>query len=227
MRVLVIEDEVELGKLVESGLAKAGFAVDRFETKGDGEEALAVADYDALVLDLGLPDGDGLTLLKALRAEGSSLPILVLTARDAPEDRVLGLNGGADDYLMKPFYFDELVARIKALLRRPGQALGARLTLGNLALDTASGQLSVGDAPVPLARRETALVETLLRRQGQVVSKSSLEDSLYAFDQEVTPNAIEVSVHRLRKTLEKAGAEAVIATIRGVGYLMTKAGDHG
>ncbi len=222
MRLLLVEDESDLAALVAEGLGRAGFAVDHFARLTDAEEALAGVTYDAMVLDLGLPDGDGLGCLRRLRAAGSSLPILILTARDAPDDRVAGLNAGADDYLIKPFYLDELIARIKALLRRPGHALGTRLELGNLAYDTTNGQAEVAGQLLKLGRREAALLESLLRRHGQVITKDTLEGSLYAFGAEVGPNAIEVNVHRLRRKLADAQAQVEIHTLRGVGYLLAE-----
>ena len=162
-------------------------------------------------------------LLGESRKAGSGLPILILTARDGPDDRVLGLDAGADDYLVKPFHMPELVARIRALLRRPNAALGVVLGLGNVSLDTVSRQVRVAGNEIAVTPRETSLLEILLRQQGAVVIREILEQRLYSFDRELGSNAIEVLVHRLRRRLQEAGADTVIHTVRGVGYLMAEA----
>jgi DNA-binding response OmpR family regulator len=217
---LLVEDEVRLVQLVNAALARANFAVDAVGTSADGRAALAAALYDALILDLGLPDGDGLALLRAIRANGNQVPILILTARDAVEDRVCGLDSGADDYLVKPFATIELIARIKALLRRPGGALGTILQAGNVAFDTIGRDVAVGPARIVLPRRESATLELLMRRVGRVVPKPILEDKLYGIDDELGSNAVPVHVHHLRRKLQAAGATVEIHTIRGVGYLL-------
>jgi DNA-binding response OmpR family regulator len=168
-----------------------------------------------------LPDGDGLTLLAELRPAPNRIPILVLTARDAVEDRVGGLDAGADDYMVKPFAMAELIARTKALLRRPGGALGVTLQAGNVVLDTVGRDVRVGDAVLQLPRRECAILEHLMRRQGRVVPKSVLEEKLYGMDDELESNAVPVHVHHLRRKLQDAAATAEIHTVRGVGYLLT------
>jgi DNA-binding response OmpR family regulator len=198
---LLVEDEVRLVQLVNAALARANFAVDAVGTSADGRAALAAALYDALILDLGLPDGDGLALLRAIRANGNQVPILILTARDAVEDRVCGLDSGADDYLVKPFATVELIARIKALLRRPGGALGTILQAGNVAFDTIGRDVAVGPARIVLPRRESATLELLMRRVGRVVPKPILEDKLYGIDDELGSNAVPVHVHHLRRKL--------------------------
>jgi DNA-binding response OmpR family regulator len=220
VRLLLIEDEVRLVQLLNAALARANFAVDAVGTSADGRAALAAALYDALILDLGLPDGDGLALLRAIRANGNQVPILILTARDAVEDRVCGLDSGADDYLVKPFATVELIARIKALLRRPGGALGTILQAGNVAFDTIGRDVAVGPARIVLPRRESATLELLMRRVGRVVPKPILEDKLYGIDDELGSNAVPVHVHHLRRKLQAAGATVEIHTIRGVGYLL-------
>ena len=220
MRLLLIEDEVRLVQLLNAALAHANFAVDAVGTSADGRAALAAALYDALILDLGLPDGDGLALLRAIRANGNQVPILILTARDAVEDRVCGLDSGADDYLVKPFATVELIARIKALLRRPGGALGTILQAGNVAFDTIGRDVAVGPACIVLPRRESATLELLMRRVGRVVPKAILEEKLYGIDDELGSNAVPVHVHHLRRKLQAAGATVEIHTIRGVGYLL-------
>lgn len=224
MRILLVEDNERLAELVAQGLKMAGFAVDAFATLADADAALGSIQYSAGILDLGLPDGDGLDLLKALRDRGQGLPVLVLTARDGVEDRVRGLNAGADDYLLKPFAMEELIARLRALLRRPGQALGVRLACGKLRLDTTTREVWVGDTPFALSRREIDMLEQLLRRAGRVVPKRALEEGLYGFDDDVSPNTVEVLMSRLRKRLTHAEAGLTIHTLRGVGYMLAEQG---
>jgi len=222
MRLLIIEDEPRIADLVKAGLVRAGFAVDVVAQCADARLALAVTPYDAAVVDLGLPDGDGVTLVRELRINGNQLPVLMLTARDTIEDRVCGLDSGADDYLVKPFAMAELVARTKALLRRPGGALGMTLKAGNVRFDTVARDVQVGDNCLILPRRETAILEQLMRRLGRVVPKAILEEKLYGIDDEHESNTIPVHVHYLRRRLLDAGASAEIHTIRGVGYLLTE-----
>ncbi len=222
MRRLIVEDEPRMCEILRAALGRAGFVVDAVRLCADAREALSVTRYDAAILDLGLPDGDGLKLLAELRSRGNKTPILVLTARDAVEDRVSGLDTGADDYLIKPFATVELIARTKALLRRPGSALGTILTAGNVAFDTIGRDVRVGGVPLPLARRESDILEQLMRRLGRVVPKSVLEDTLYGLDDELESNAIPVHVHHLRRRLLDSGASAEIHTVRGVGYLLTE-----
>jgi DNA-binding response OmpR family regulator len=223
MRLLVVEDEPELLVLMSRALERGGFAVDGAADLARADQHLCLASYDTLILDLNLPDGDGLTLLRRLRARGSRLPILVLTARDALEDRVIGLDAGADDYLVKPFHTVELIARIRALLRRPDAVLGVTLKLGNVTLDTTTRQASVAGADVSLSVREMALLEQLMRRQGHVVPREMLEAGLYSFDSEIGSNAMEVLVHRLRRKLADSSANVCVHTVRGVGYLLADA----
>jgi DNA-binding response OmpR family regulator len=220
MRLLLVEDNPQLGELVTAGLTREGFAVDWRRDVEAALEARALAAYDAILLDLGLPDHDGLELLKRLRREGDSTPVLVLTARGELGDRVRGLDLGADDYVVKPFDVSEVAARCRALLRRPGACLGVVLTCGNVSLDTATRTVTVDGAAVAVSPREAALLEHLLRRSGNVVPRPSLEDQLYAMDAEVTPNALEVAVSRLRKRLLAAGADVALRTVHGVGYAL-------
>jgi DNA-binding response OmpR family regulator len=223
MRLLIIEDERRIAELVAEALRQAGFVVDRVGTLADAEAALPATAYDAAVLDLGLPDGDGLKLLADLRRRPESPPVLVLTARDAVEDRVAGLDAGADDYLVKPFAMVELVARVKALLRRPGGPMGVCLEAGNLAFDTVGRDVQVGGEVVPLARQELAILEHLMRRLGRVVPKAVLEEKLYGMGDELESNAIPVHVHHLRRKLIDANADCVIHTVRGIGYFLENA----
>lgn len=220
MRLLIVEDDPALAKGLAAALERRGFASDSAPGVEDATQMLGVAQYAAVLLDLGLPDGDGIALIQKLRAAGNPLPIIAITARSGLDDRVLGLNAGADDYVTKPFDVDELVARLNAVLRRQGALAGARLTVANLAFDTSSGAAFVGDAPVALSARERQLLGLLLRRQGQVVSKQLAEDQLYGLSEPIGSNAVEVHAHRLRRKLEASGAAVRIETIRGVGYLL-------
>jgi DNA-binding response OmpR family regulator len=189
------------------------------------EEARSVLEttfYAALILDLGLPDGDGLELLRELRHRNNPIPVLVLTARGGLHDRVHGLRSGADDYLVKPFALEELIARLEAQLRRPGQLLGSSLRIANLEFNTQSRQASIDEQPQVLSARETAVLELLMRSKGRVVSKKQVEDHIYGHSGDVGSNAIEVYVHRLRKQLSDRGAKVQVHTIRGVGYLIAE-----
>ncbi|MBV8650936.1 MAG: response regulator transcription factor [Alphaproteobacteria bacterium] len=222
MRLLLIEDNERLSSLLEKGLGFAGFDVDIVTTATDAEEALRAAGYAAVVLDLGLPDGDGFNLLREARRRGSATPILILTARGGVKDRVKGLQNGADDYMAKPFALEELIARLQALLRRPGNLLGLALTVGNVTLDTEARQVDIDKKTQFFSAREIAVLEILMRRSGRVVSKKLVEDQLFGLSGEVGSNAIEVYVYRIRKQLAEAGATAQIQTIRGVGYMIAE-----
>jgi len=220
LRILLIEDHQPLAEFIVKGLQAAGFGIDAFGTAQDGAAAAGTIEYDAIILDLGLPDRDGLELLRDLHRRERRAPILILTARDGVDDRVAGLDGGADDYLVKPFAMKELSARLRALLRRPGAALGNVLSIGNITLDTIQRQVMVDGQVVAISRREVATLELLMRRAGQVVRKGTIEDSIYGFGQEVQPNAVEALISRLRKRLEALGVPLSIHTMRGVGYLL-------
>jgi DNA-binding response OmpR family regulator len=178
--------------------------------------------YAAMILDLGLPDGDGLAVLRELRDRKDPIPVLLLTARGGLDDRVNGLRSGADDYLVKPFAFEELLARLEAQLRRPGQILGNSLRVANLEFDVRSRQATVNDEPQVLSARETAVLELLMHSKGRVVSKKQVEDHIFGLSGDVASNAVEVYVHRLRKQLSDKGARVQIHTIRGVGYLIAE-----
>ena len=223
MRLLLVEDNEELSKLLVKSLGASGFDADAVTTAADALNVLGSTHYAAVILDLGLPDADGSTVLRTLRSRQNAVPVLILTARDGVNDRVAGLRAGADDYLVKPFAVEELVARLEALLRRPGQLLGRSLELGNLALDTVGPQLFIDGKPHMLSARELAVLEILLRCAGRVVSKRLVEDQIFGLSGDVGSNAVEVYVHRLRKSLQDLGATAAIHTIRGVGYLITAA----
>lgn len=221
MRVLLVEDNLRLSTLVRRGLENDGFTVDGVGTISDAEAAISTAPYDVVILDLGLPDGDGLDLLRDMRAGGSHIPVLVLTARDGVDDRVRGLNAGADDYLLKPFAVEELTARLRALLRRPDGALGLSLVVGNVVFDTSAREVRVGNQLIKISKKEMGVLEQLMRRAGRVVPKDTLESKLYGFDDEVSANSLEANVSRLRKRLASVNASVNIHTLRGVGYLLS------
>jgi DNA-binding response OmpR family regulator len=220
MRLLVVEDNAKLCELLAQGLAAAGFESDRVSHLAAAQEALAATSYSAVILDLGLPDGDGRSLVTHLRAKGDAVPVLMLTARDGLEDKVAGLAAGADDYLVKPFAFEELIARLRALLRRPGAFLGDSLSAGNVTFDTVARQVFVADAPVSFSAREMALLEILIRRPGRVIPKRMVEDQLFGLSEEIRSNAVEVNIHRLRRQLSDTGASLEVHTVRGVGYIL-------
>ncbi|EWY36463.1 transcriptional regulator [Skermanella stibiiresistens SB22] len=217
MRILLVEDHPALREMVTGHLGQRGFAVDVAATVEEALGALAATTHDALVLDLGLPDGDGMSVLQAAQNHRSgAIPTLIVTARDALEDRIKGLDAGADDYIIKPFDLIELEARLRAVLRRPGSRTCTVLRCGALAFDTNNRQASVNGEPIELTRREADLLDSLLRAAGQVIIRDVLEERLYAFDNSVTPNALEATVSRLRKRLMGAGIR--IETRRGIGY---------
>jgi len=218
MRILIAEDDAVLADGLTRSLRRAGYAAD---CVGDGEQAdmaLSSENYDVLILDLGLPRMDGLEVLRRLRGRKSAVPVMILTARDALDERVKGLDLGADDYMIKPFDPPELEARIRALLRR-GQGTGAsELRIGELSFDSAERCARVGKQVLELSPRELSLLEVLMRRAGKVVGKEQLLEHLYNWDEEASSNAIEVLLHRLRKKLDHYGIP--IRTVRGLGYML-------
>ncbi len=216
MRLLLVEDDALLGDGIRAGLTQEGYTVDWLRDGEAADNALKSEHFDLMVLDLGLPRRSGPEVLKALRGRGSALPVLILTARDTVADRVAGLDAGADDYLIKPFALDELTARLRALLRRQSGRAVNTIGHGAIVLDPAAHAVSRDGKPVELSPREFAVLQLLLEQRGKVLSKARLEESLYAWGDEVESNAIEVYVHHLRK---KLGAE-LIRTIRGVGYVI-------
>jgi DNA-binding response OmpR family regulator len=220
MRILLVEDHERLARSIVQGLESSGFGVDAFVSAGEGLAAAKTVAYDAIILDLGLPDRDGLDVIQELRAQASWLPILILTARDGIDDRVEGLDRGADDYMLKPFAMKELAARLRALLRRPGGPLGSTIDIANLTLDTVARQLKIAGRTVAIPPRELAALELLLRRADQVVPKRLFEDSVYGLSDEVSPNTIEALISRLRRRLETIEARVSIHTLRGIGYLL-------
>lgn len=225
MRLLLVEDNEELAQLLSLRVQAAGYEADLLATAADALTAVMTTRYAAMILDLGLPDGDGLAILREMRQREDPLPVLVLTARGGLQDRVSGLRSGADDYLVKPFAFEELIARLEALLRRPGQLLGRSLQIANLAFDTEGRQAFIDDEPQVLSASEMTLLELLMRRKDRVVAKRLVEDHVSGPSRDVASNAVEVSIHRLRKQLSERGAKVQIHTIRGVGYLMSEEKD--
>ena len=217
MRLLLIEDDPMIGRAVRHGLAQAGFTVDWVTDGHSGQAAAANGVYDAVVLDIGLPRLDGLTLLQELRARRDAVPVLITSARDAVPDRIAGLNAGADDYLLKPFDLDELIARLRALLRRHAGAASSVMTVGTLSLDAVQRTVTQNGCELSLTAKEFALLEALLRRPGAVLSRERLEESIYGWGEEIGSNAVEVHLHNLRR---KLGGN-VIRNVRGVGYRIT------
>jgi two-component system, OmpR family, response regulator QseB len=219
MKILLVEDHLELRDMVAGHFVGRGFVVDAVSTVEEARAALTTGGYDVMLLDLGLPDSDGMVLLRetpTLVAGG--LPTLVVTARDSLEDRLAGLNEGADDYLVKPFNLLELEARLRAVLRRPGNREGPKLACGALLYDAASREVFVRGELIEMSRRESDLLEALLRAAGRVVVRDFLEEQLYSFNEPVTPNALEAVVSRLRRRLTNAGAGVRVETRRGIGY---------
>ena len=214
MRLLLIEDDTMIGRAVRQGLGDAGFTVDWVMDGRAAERALANDVYDLALLDLGLPGQDGMAVLRGLRARSNPIPVLIVTARDAVADRIAGLNAGADDYVLKPFDLDELIARVRALLRRHAGGGSPVLQCGELILDPVHKQVHLKGAAINLSAREFALLETLMQRPGAVLSREQLEDSIYGWTEEIGSNAVEVHLHKLRR---KLGAET-IRNVRGVGY---------
>ncbi len=214
MRILLAEDDPLLGDGIRAGLGLEGDTVDWVTDGVAADQALATDEFDLLVLDLGLPRRDGMEVLRGLRKRGDMTPVLILTARDKVADRVAGLDAGADDYLSKPFDLDELLARVRALTRRHTGRAQPLLEHGQLRLDPATHQVSLGGEPVELAPREYALLRLLLEQRGKVLSRTRLVEALYGWDGELESNAIEVHVHHLRR---KLGNE-LIRTVRGIGY---------
>ena len=221
MRILVVEDDLVLAAALTRALTQSAYAVDHVANGEDANSALASDSYDLVVLDLALPGVDGLRVLRRLRDRRSRIPVLVLSARDALEDRVAGLDEGADDYLTKPFDLPEFEARVRALLRRGQYQAGDSLTHGRLRLDLAARRVFHDDQPIELSARELGVIELLMARQGRVVTKEQLVDRLFGWGEDVSSNAIEVYVHRVRKKLEPFDID--IRTVRGMGYLLEKA----
>lgn len=218
MRLLLAEDDNNLGRGLHAGLSHEGYAVDWVRDGETADTAIVSEDYDVVVLDIGLPKRSGLEVLDNIRAKGKDLPVLILTARDTVEDRVIGLDRGADDYVIKPFDLNELCARIRALLRRRAGRSNPVITHGDIELDPASHTVKKEGKVVELSTRGFAVLQALLENHGRVMSRRHLEDSLYSWKEEIDSNAIEVHIHHIRK---KLGGD-LIRTIRGVGYIVDK-----
>ncbi|HEI8868194.1 TPA: response regulator [Serratia odorifera] len=216
MRILLIEDDKIIGDGINVGLTKLGFNLDWFTDGVTGRQALTSAPYDAVILDLSLPGIDGLDLLREWRQAGHDVPVLILTARDALEQRVSGLQNGADDYLCKPFALAEVAARLQALIRRRHGQLTPQLVHGKLVFDAAARSVSLDGAPVILTPRELAVLELLLNNKGRVLARPLIQEKLYNWDDEVSSNAVEVHIHHLRRKL----GNGVIRTVHGVGYTL-------
>jgi len=219
MRILITEDDAPLAEALQFSLAQSGYAVDWVSNGAAADEALKGDVFGLLILDLGLPKLDGFEVLKRLRRRNASLPVLILSGRERPEEKVLGLDMGADDYLVKPFSLNELQARVRALLRR-GQQGGASPTIhyGELGFDTVSRSASIQGRTVPLSTHEAGVLEVLLHRFGRVVSKEQILEQLYSYDKGVSHNAIEVYVHRLRRKINGGGV--TVRTLYGQGYIL-------
>lgn len=220
MRVLVIDDNLRLASLLCEGLGSRGFTTDHAADLGQAEESLAVIVYDALILDLGLPDGDGLSWLRSMQRGRTIPPVLILTARSSLGDRVAGLDGGADDYMVKPFEIDELAARVRALLRRPRERLAPVLEVGGLTFDASTRCAHFNGVPLDLTRRESDLLGILMRRAGRAVSKAFIENATYQLESDISGNAIEATMSRLRRKLMNVGAQHLLVTRRGDGYMI-------
>lgn len=219
MRVLLVEDDAMIGEAVQAALRDASYAVDWVQNGQTALDTLASQPYDLVLLDLGLPGKDGLEVLKAVRSRGNPVPLLILTARDGLEDRIRGLDGGADDYVLKPFAMSELLARMRAVERRKGGTAAPLLGNGDLLLDPATREARCGDAAaVRLSNREFALLRALLQRPGAILSRAELEERIYGWGEEVESNAVEFLIHALRK---KLGSQA-IRNVRGVGWMVSK-----
>lgn len=220
MKILLIEDEIELADTLRGALTKERFVVDHADRIVVAREAARMTSYDLVLLDRTLPDGDGLSLVPILRAGNPSLPVIVLSARDSVSDRITGLDEGADDYLVKPFSLDEMLARIRAIRRRPAAIAGEEISVGSLTYDLVGEEVLVAGERLELPRRELRVLATLVKRRGRTVLRETLEQAVYGFDDEVQSNALDSHVSRLRRKLGEAGAAVEIHAIRGVGYLL-------
>jgi DNA-binding response OmpR family regulator len=221
-RILVVEDNARMGELVTQGLTARGLVVDCVATLGDAEAMLATTGFDLLILDLSLPDGNGDALLRNLRREKISIPVLVVSARSEVQSRVALLESGADDYLVKPFALDELAARARAILRRPSEQTSKTIRLGNVELNNEGLQASVDGEPFSLSRSEFLLLQAMMSHAGKVLPRERLEALVYNADAANTPNAFEAVVSRLRRRLQAGNASLTITHLRGLGYLLSE-----
>jgi two-component system OmpR family response regulator len=220
VRILLVEDDAMLADAIARAFTQSAHAVDVVNSGEEADRALIAAGYDLVLLDIALPQIDGLEVLKRLRARRSTVPVLIMTVRDALEDRIAGLDLGADDYIAKPFHLSELEARVRALIRRAHSGASSDILHGRLRFDMAGRRLFCDDHPIELSARELAVVELLLLRTGKVVTKQQIIDNLYGWEEVSSSNAVEVFIYRLRKKLELSGVD--IRTIRGMGYLIEK-----
>lgn len=220
MKVLIVEDNTKLGAAVREAMTRSQFVCDLAPSIADAQALVGTASYDLILLDLSLPDGDGLDFLRKLRASRVHTPVIVLTARGGLNDRISGLDDGADDYLVKPFELSELVSRSRAILRRPDRMNVEAIRVGRLVFDQRTGLVAAEGHNTPLPRRESQLLAALMRRPGKVCTRTHLEDSMYETSAEVTPNALEASIYRLRTFLTAADAGVEVRTVRGVGYVL-------
>lgn len=220
MRILLIEDEKEMADALSAALGKQGILLDHTMLLGDALELTRQHAYDAILLDRRLPDGEGLSLIPKLRSTGTDTPIIVLTARNEAKERIEGLNVGADDYLGKPFLIEELMARLRAVLRRPASLAEPQIKTGRMVIDPLHMGVTIDSTPLDLPRRELLVLITLAKRQGRTVRRSVLEAAVYNYEEEIQSNALDAHISRLRKRLLEAGADVTIHNIRGVGYLL-------
>ena len=224
MRLLVVDDNAKLRGLLSDLFTGARYAVDTVGSIADALEALSVAQYDLVLMELNLPDGDGGELLRTMRRRGLGMPVLIGTTVTDVERKVEALDDGADDVMIKPYLSDELLARIRALLRRPASVLSRVISVGNVSLDMRSRALRVDGDTLDMPRREIAVLETLMRNRAQLVAKRTLEEAVYCFRDDVSPNALEAAISRVRRRLEGAGASVRINAARGLGYMLSERG---
>ena len=221
MKILIVEDEAVFSSAIVSILKRGGYAVDVVESIGDAETALSIYGYDLILLDRHLPDGDGLGLLQTLRRRRSDVPVILMSAEmRSVEQRIVGLEGGADDYMTKPLDGAELLARVRALLRRPKELARSEIVIGNLCFNLAARSITIAGHPVAITRRELGILEHLVRAHGRVVLREQIEQNVYGFDEAISINAIDVSMHRLRRILLKHRASVAVHTVRGLGYMI-------
>jgi len=226
MRILLVEDDADVARFIARGLAEQAYAVDQVE---DGEKALYMAGvnaYDVMILDIMLPGVDGLEVCRRLRAAGSNIPIVMLTARDSVEDKIAGLDAGADDYLSKPFEFGELLARLRALLRRGGATLSATIRVDGLEIDTRSHKVNIDGRALTLTTKEYGVLEFLARNSGRIVTREEISEHVWNQDFDPFSNLIEVYINRLRRQIEKVGGPKFINTVRGAGYILEPQADQ-
>ncbi|PCD01316.1 DNA-binding response regulator [Halopseudomonas pelagia] len=220
MRILLVEDELQLAETLRAALERERFIVDHADRLASAREAALLTSFDLVLLDRTLPDGEGLALVPVLRANNPGLPIIVLSARGEVSDRILGLDEGADDYLIKPFALDEMLARIRAIRRRPADLAGEEIRAGSLVFDLSNEEVAVAGVRMELPRRELRVLAALLKRRGRTVLRESLEQAVFGFDDEVQSNTLDSHISRLRRKLQETGAGIEIHAIRGVGYLL-------